>query len=100
MLPKGAILINIGRGAVVDEPALIKALQSGHLRGVGLDVFEVEPLPESSPLWAMDNVIISPHSGSTSDSENALITDIFCENIKNYLEGKPMINIFNTDQLL
>jgi phosphoglycerate dehydrogenase-like enzyme len=97
MLPKGAILINIGRGAVIDESALINVLRSGHLGGAGLDVFEVEPLPESSLLWEMDNVIISPHSGSTSDSENALITDIFCRNIKNYLEGESMVNIFDVE---
>ena len=96
MLPKGAILINIARGALVDEPALVDALKDGHLRGAGLDVFEVEPLAKSSPFWEMENVIISPHSGSTSDGENGLITDIFCENIINFLQGKPMRNLFNT----
>ena len=99
MLPKGDILINIGRGVVINEPDLIKALQSGHLGGAGLDVFEVEPLPESSPLWMMDNVIVSPHSAGTSDRENTLITNIFCANIKNYLEGEPLVNIFNADQM-
>jgi phosphoglycerate dehydrogenase-like enzyme len=98
-LPKGAILINIGRGALIDENALIAALESGQLRGAGLDVFEVEPLPKSSPLWSMDNVIVSPHSGSTSDSENALICDIFCKNIRNFLEGQPMINLFDTTKM-
>lgn len=95
MLPKGAILINIGRGALIDETALILSLQSGHLGGAGLDVFEKEPLPQSSPFWDMSNVIVSPHSGSTSDRENELITDIFCENLKNYLEGKPLINVID-----
>ena len=100
MLPRGAILINIGRGALIDESALIDALRSGRLAGAGLDVFAVEPLPASSPLWTMDNVIVSPHSGSTSDSENGLITDIFCENITNFLEGKPMRNLFDTATML
>lgn len=99
MLPKGAILINIGRGVVIDQSALIKALEAGHLAGAGLDVFEIEPLPESSPLWAMDNVIISPHSASTSDRENALITEIFCTNIKNYLAGEPLINVLDTTKM-
>jgi len=98
-LPKGAFLINIGRGAIIDETALIESLQSGHLGGAALDVFEVEPLPESSPLWSMSNVIISPHSGGTSDRENALITNIFCTNIINFLEEKPMINMLNTDKM-
>lgn len=95
LLPKGAILINIGRGALIDESSLISSLQSGHLGGAGLDVFEVEPLPASSPLWDMPNVIVSPHSGSTSDRENELITDIFCENLKNFLKGKPLINVID-----
>lgn len=99
MLPKGAILINIGRGALIDEPALIKALQTGHLGGAGLDVFEVEPLPTDSPLWEMPNVIVSPHSGSTSDKENELITNIFCENLKNFMEGKPLINVIDTKKM-
>ena len=99
MLPKGAILINIARGALLDEEALIEALETGHLRGAGLDVFATEPLPENSPLWTLENVIVSPHSGGTSDSENALITDIFCENIHNFLHGKPMRNIFDTSQV-
>lgn len=99
MLPKGAILINIGRGALIDEPALVNALQSGHLGGAGLDVFEVEPLPQDSPLWDMPNVIVSPHSGSTSDKENELITDIFCENLKRYLEGKPLINVIDMEKM-
>lgn len=99
MLPDGAILINIARGALVDEAAMIEALRTGHLAGAGLDVFQEEPLPPSSPLWTMENVIVSPHSGSTSDRENGLITDLFCKNIKSYLEGKPMINQFDTTKM-
>jgi phosphoglycerate dehydrogenase-like enzyme len=69
------------------------------LGGAGLDVFEVEPLPATSPLWEMPNVIVSPHSGSTRDKENELITDIFCENLKNYIEGKPLINVIDTKKM-
>jgi phosphoglycerate dehydrogenase-like enzyme len=99
LLPKGAIFINISRGAVIDEIALIKALKSGHLGGAGLDVFAEEPLPQSSPFWEMKNVLISPHSASTSDRENSRITDIFCENLHRFLENKTLINILDTEKL-
>lgn len=97
MLPNGAVFINIGRGSVVDEAALIAALQSGRLLGAGLDVFRDEPLPSASPLWEMENVIVSPHSASTSDRENARITDLFCENLKRFLAGEPLLNQFNPE---
>lgn len=93
LMPEGAVLINIGRGALVDEPALIQSLNSGHLAGAGLDVFETEPLPEQSPFWEMPNVIVSPHSASTTGNENQLITDLFCQNLALYLAGKPLINV-------
>ena len=99
LLPKGAVLINIGRGALVDEPALVEALRSGHLGGACLDVFEEEPLPASSPLWEMPNVLVSPHSGSTSDRENRRLTDLFCENLKRFLRGDSLLNILDTDRL-
>ncbi len=98
-LPEGAVLINIARGAVVDEPALIRALQSGHLGGASLDVFEEEPLPAESPLWDMQNVIVSPHSASTSDRENMRITDIFCANLHAFLNGNPMRNVLDPERL-
>lgn len=98
-LPKGAALINIARGAVVDQQALIAALQDKHLSGAALDVFEVEPLPPDSPLWAMPNVIISPHSASTAETENAKITRIFCDNLKAYLVGKPLSNVLDIERL-
>jgi phosphoglycerate dehydrogenase-like enzyme len=99
LLPHGAVLINIGRGAVLDEPALIEALQSGQLGGAALDVFEHEPLPTDSPLWEMENVLVSPHSGSTSDRENARLTDLFCENLRRFLAGKPLLNVLDLQVL-
>lgn len=99
MLPQGAIVINIGRGALVDEPALIEALQSGHLGGAALDVFADEPLPTDSPLWHMPNVLVSPHSASTSDRENARLTDLFCDNLRRYLADQPLGNVLNTETL-
>lgn len=95
----GAFFINIGRGSTVDEAALIAALQSGKLGGAALDVFEEEPLPTDSPLWDMANVLICPHSASTSDRENARITDLFCDNLRRYLDGRPLRNVLDTERL-
>jgi glyoxylate/hydroxypyruvate reductase A len=97
LLPRGAYFINIARGAVVDQPALVEALRSGHLGGAALDVFSEEPLPPSSPLWGMPNVLVSPHSASTSDRENRRITDLFCDNLGRFLKGEPLRNILNTE---
>lgn len=94
-----AVLINIGRGALVDEPALIRALQEKRLAGAALDVFETEPPPEDSPLWEMPNVIVSPHSASTVRQENARITELFCENLRRYMSGQPLRNVLDKETL-
>ena len=91
----GSAIINIGRGALIDEVALVQSLQSGHLGGAYLDVFEQEPLPHESPLWEMPNVLVSPHSGSTSDRENARLTDLFCDNLTRWLDGQPLRNVYD-----
>ena len=93
----GAVLINIARGQVVDEAALIAALSSGRIAFAGLDVAAVEPLPPGSPLWSMPNVLISPHSASTAPSENGKIVDIFIENLGHYVAGQTekMINVLD-----
>jgi len=85
----GAIFINIARGQVIDEAALIGALRERRLGFAALDVAETEPLPPDSPLWDMPNVLISPHSASTVSSENAVITDIFLHNLRCWLDGRP-----------
>ena len=88
-----AFLVNVGRGAIVDESALIKALKKGWIAGAGLDVFETEPLPVKSPLWSMDNVILSPHvSGFTNYYDDRAI-DLFNENLGRYLAGAPLLNL-------
>ncbi|HSG16299.1 MAG TPA: D-2-hydroxyacid dehydrogenase [Anaerolineae bacterium] len=88
-----AFLVNVGRGAIVDESALIKALKKGWIAGAGLDVFETEPLPDKSPLWSMDNVILSPHvSGFTNYYDDRAI-DLFNENLGRYLAGAPLLNL-------
>lgn len=89
----GAVLINISRGAIVDEEALLQALQSGHLAGAALDVFRHEPLPPDSPFWSMPNVLITPHSMSTAIGENDLLVDLFCDNLRRYLDGRPLRNL-------
>lgn len=91
----GAIFINIGRGQTIDESALIAALQSGHLAGAGLDVFETEPLPENSPLWDMDNVLITPHYAGTTPSYHARGMRIFVDNLARYVQGQPLNNIID-----
>ncbi len=98
-LPEGAAVINIARGALLDEPALIDALASGHLGGAYLDVFAEEPLPEDSPLWDMPNVLVSPHSGSTSDRENRRIVELFRDNLRRWLDGKPLRNVLDAARL-
>lgn len=98
-MKRGAVLINVARGAVVDESALIAALQSGHLLGAALDVFASEPLPPDNPLWEMPNVIISPHSASTADTENAKLVELFCENMDAFLAGQPLKNVLDVERL-
>jgi phosphoglycerate dehydrogenase-like enzyme len=93
-----AVLVNVSRGAVVDQAALTEALRQGRLAGAVLDVFEKEPLPPEDPLWDLPNVLVSPHSASTVDAENAHIVDLFVENLGRYLEGRPLINRFERDR--
>jgi glyoxylate/hydroxypyruvate reductase len=95
LLPRGAVVVNVSRGQVMDEAALIDALASGHLGGACLDVFDTEPLPADSPLWDLDNVIISPHSASTAEAENELITDLFCDNLRRWLAGRELRNVYD-----
>ena len=86
----GAIFVNVGRGGVVDEEALADALRSGHLRGAALDVFTQEPLPPESPLWELENVILSPHTMALSRHENERIIELFADNLRRYLRGDEL----------
>lgn len=89
----GSVLINVARGKVVDEEALVTALSQGWIAGAGLDVFEEEPLPADSPLWGLSNVLVTPHvSGSQSDYMGGA-TAIFCDNLRRYLTGQPLRNV-------
>ncbi|HET7127833.1 MAG TPA: D-2-hydroxyacid dehydrogenase [Gaiellaceae bacterium] len=93
----GAILVNVGRGAVVDETALIDALRSGHLRGAALDVYATEPLPADSALWELDNVILSPHTAAQSIHENARVIELFADNLRRFLAGEELRSRIRTD---
>jgi D-2-hydroxyacid dehydrogenase (NADP+) len=86
-MPKSSYLINIARGKVVDEGALIEALRSGRIAGAALDVFETEPLPKTSPLWTFDNVIVTPHVGGLSDIYAGQIMPLLMHNLHAYLAG-------------
>jgi glyoxylate/hydroxypyruvate reductase A len=90
-----AIVINISRGALLDQAALTVALAEGRLAGACLDVFSVEPLPVDDPLWGLDNVIISPHSASTVASENEDLVALFLENLDHWRRGEPLRNLYD-----
>lgn len=91
LLPRGARLVNVARGQLVDEAALVRSLLSGHLGGAGLDVFEVEPLPEDSPLRAMDNVVLGAHNGSNTRAAVERTSALAVENLLRYVgqEHRP-----------
>lgn len=87
-----AWLLNIARGAIVDEPALIEALQAKRIGGAALDVFTTEPLPPESPLWKLENVIITPHHSGSSPRAGERTLALFAENLRRYKAGEPLIN--------
>lgn len=91
----GAYLINVGRGSVVETGSLVASLRSGHLGGAGIDVVDPEPLPEDSPLWTMDNVIISPHVGAQSPRRVPATVDLLCKNIQRFIENETLLNLVN-----
>jgi len=91
-LPSAATVINVSRGGVVDEPALIDALEAGVIAAAGLDVFETEPLPPESPLWEMENVIVTPHVGGRSDRFAGRFADLLLENYDRWRRGEELKN--------
>lgn len=95
LLPATAVIVNVGRGSIVDQHAMVEMLRSGRLGGAALDVFEEEPLPAGSPLWTMPNVIVSPHSASTVVQENDRLVELFVDNLRRYLDGRPLVNVFD-----
>lgn len=88
-----AYLVNIARGGIIDESALIKALRKGWIAGAGLDVFEQEPLPADSPLWGLQNVLMSPHVAGFTPRYDERAATLFAENLGRYLAGQPLLNL-------
>ena len=95
-LRPGATVVNVGRGTVVDESALLGALDSGRVGCAVLDVFAQEPLPADSPLWTHPGVLVSPHTAALTDSEERRIAELFARNATHFLAGTPMTNRINT----
>ena len=91
-LPKGARVINIARGEIVDEPALIEALKNGHLAGAYLDVFAIEPLPPDSPLWELPNVLATPHNSAVATGNDERVLEIFLANLERWRRDAPLVN--------
>jgi phosphoglycerate dehydrogenase-like enzyme len=92
----GATLVNVGRGTVVDEDALVGALRDGRIGFAALDVFAVEPLDPASPLWDLPNVLISPHNATLTPAEGRRIAELFADNASRLLDGRPLRNVVNT----
>ena len=93
-----AYLIDVSRGGVVDHGALVEALNETRLAGAALDVYPIEPLPESSPLWGMSNVILSPHVAGSSEHYYERAAELFAENLQRYHAGRPLLNLYDPDR--
>ena len=92
-LAPGARIVNVGRGEVVHEAAMVDALRAGRLGGAYLDVFEQEPLPHSSPLWALPDVIVTPHTAGSSDGNERRLAAMFLDNLGRHLRGEPLLRV-------
>ena len=99
VMKSSSYLINIGRGSLINENHLVSAIKNNTISGAALDVFSKEPLPRDSELWTLKNLILFPHSASTTFGENKRITHLFCRNLENFLNNKPLINQFNAENL-
>jgi phosphoglycerate dehydrogenase-like enzyme len=95
LLSSESIVINVSRGHVINQDALIESLSEGRIGGACLDVFVEEPLPEESPLWDLDNVIISPHSASIVQTENEDLVSLFLDNLGHWRRGEPLRNLYD-----
>jgi phosphoglycerate dehydrogenase-like enzyme len=98
-MKKTSIIVNMARGSVIDEKALIEALKAGEIAGAGLDVFETEPLPAHSPLWDLPNVLVTPHSTPQMPDKTQRSINVIVENINHYREGLPMLNVIDERDL-
>lgn len=96
-MKQGALFCNVGRGSLVDEPALIAALESGHLGAAILDVTREEPLPADSPLWSAPNIYISPHCSAAQDRYTDTLLALFADNLERYTTGEPLRNVVDRE---
>ena len=94
----GAVLVNVARGSIVDEAALVETLRAGRLHGAGLDVFAQEPLPPESPLWDLTNVLILPHVSAVTPRYWRREADLILDNLRRYLAGEPLRNVVDKAQ--
>ncbi|GIW05701.1 MAG: hydroxyacid dehydrogenase [Dehalococcoidia bacterium] len=97
-MKRSAYLVNLARGALVDEDALVKALRDGVIAGAALDVFQTEPLPPSSPLWDLDNVILTPHVSGLNAGYFHRVLRFFIANLERYVAGKPLVNVCDPEK--
>jgi phosphoglycerate dehydrogenase-like enzyme len=96
-MKRGSVLINLSRGTIVDEPALVKALKAGPLRGAVMDVFAQEPLPKDSELWDLPNLILTPHTGDIQGWREK-VAELFCENFARRRAGKTLKNVVDSER--
>lgn len=92
-LKPGTYFVNVGRGGVIDQGALVEALETGALAGAALDVFETEPLPPESRLWHLPNVIVTPHSAANTETTRRRGAELFVDNLARFAQGRPLLNI-------
>lgn len=97
LMRPGALLVNLSRGTAIDEKALARALREGWIAGAAVDVTEVEPLPGDSPLWDLDNLLITPHISWLSPGYYERLMDLFAENVRRYLAGEPLVNVVSRE---
>ena len=93
-----ALLVNVTRGRIVDEEALLEALREGRIAGACLDVVPVEPLPDDHPLWTMDNVVLTPHTAGASPARDARAVDQLCDNLRRYQAGEPLVGLIDKEK--
>jgi phosphoglycerate dehydrogenase-like enzyme len=94
----GSIFVNVARGTLVDEPALIDALERGHLQAAAIDVARAEPIPPEDPLWSAPNLYISPHSSTSTEGYAARAFDLFCRNFARFVRHEPLENVVDLTQ--
>lgn len=94
-MKSSAYLVNISRGALIDEPALIAAMRAGRIAGAGLDVTSVDPIPQDSPLWDLPNTIITPHIATESVKMSDAVVDFWCDNVRRFAESQPLLGVMD-----